>query len=152
MSEVESRFWSKVDMRGHDDCWPWTAGRGSHGYGQINVGYHKPITAHRFSYELHRGPIPVGMCVCHSCDNPLCVNPAHLFLGTHADNMADMMAKGRSAHGELNGHAKLTRADVLSVRERLAAGESQQSIGDSFGVCRQTVSHIAVGKRWARTA
>lgn len=96
---IENRFWANVDKRGEDECWPWKLRPGNNGYGLITFyGYKK--TAHRVSYELHHGELPTldgphGACVLHSCDNRLCVNPKHLFVGTQGDNMRDMWSKGR---------------------------------------------------------
>ena len=96
---VEDRFWAKVDKTG--DCWLWTASvfRERYGYGKFQAGENRANTrvvyAHRYSWELVNGPVPDGLFVCHHCDNPPCVNPAHLFVGTHQDNVDDMMSKGR---------------------------------------------------------
>jgi len=99
---LEERFWNKVNKTSPAGCWIWTASRGSAGYGQFLLK-ERPIGAHRVAWELTKGLIPLGLYVCHKCDNKLCVNPQHLFLGTQADNIADMVSKGRQAKGDNHG-------------------------------------------------
>lgn len=109
-NQVVSAFWAKVDKSaGADACWIWTACRDHKGYGQLRI-HSKSILAHRYAYILEHGEIPDGMFVCHHCDNPSCVNPTHLFLGTNTDNVHDMMAKGRNMH--------ITRPETLARGER----------------------------------
>ena len=127
-------------------CWEWLGSCNRRGYGRWYEG--GEVLAHRYFYEQHVGPIPEGMCVCHRCDNPKCVNPDHLFLGTHRDNMEDCVRKGRQATGERNGQAKLTTAMVREIRERAAHGESGSSLGRSYGVRQTSIWKIVNGQHW----
>lgn len=137
------RFWSKVEVRDPSDCWEWRGSRHAKGYGQFNG-----LRAHRFSYEVARGPIPSGMMVCHACDNPPCVNPAHLWLGTAADNQRDAFSKGRKVSpsagrvGELAPDARLTNAQATEIRARSAAGETQRALAREFGISEAAVYQI----------
>ena len=135
-----------------DVCWPWTRGLHTQGYGRCwdtRVG--KVRYAHRLVYELLRGPVPDHLDILHSCDNPQCVNPAHLRIGTHRENMIEKCEKGRSntPRGEAAGQAKLTEADVIAIRLASAAGESQRSIGGRYGVSNVAVCFIVRRKTWA---
>ncbi len=138
-------------------CWEWTgtkikigkSGRG--GYGTIGLGAASlgKGYVHRVSYELHIGKIPAGMFVLHRCDNRLCVNPDHLFLGTAKDNALDAVAKRRMAYGDRSGSAKLTQPNVDDIRNRIASGESQSSIAARFGVSQSQISNINRGRSWS---
>ncbi len=149
---VPVRFWSKVDMSG--DCWEWRGSRMSAGYGVFSLTTdrsHRNVRAHRLAWELSHGEIPPGLLVCHRCDNPGCVRPAHLFLGSVRDNARDMVSKGRGprAKGELNNAAKLTAEGVRQIRTLLALGISQAWVHRAFGISSGNVSRIANGKGWA---
>ena len=148
----EQRFWEKVDRQGIDDCWNWEAGilKGEgRGYGTFK--FDGGSLAHRFSYSLHYGEIPPGIEVCHKCDNPKCVNPNHLFLGTHQDNMNDKKAKkrGRSARGEKHYRVRLTSAKVLEIR-RLFGTKSitAAQLARMFNVGDGTISSILNNQSW----
>lgn len=147
---LTTRFWDKVQRGGAEVCWPWVARRDRGGYGQFWYNRRQTI-AHRVAWTIAKGPIPDGLCVLHHCDNRPCVNPAHLFLGTNADNAHDAMLKGRLAdrRGEANGQSKLTEDDVLGVRAARAAGETEVSIARRYHVSQTTISHIVRGKKWA---
>lgn len=144
--EFQRHFWSRVVASG--DCWLWTGVRTGSGYGEISRSG-RYISAHRAAYEMLLGSIPDGLCVLHHCDNPLCVRPAHLFLGTHADNAADRNMKRRQARGERQGLAKLTSRRVRWIRKAYAAGlGSQRKLADRFGVSQPTIWKIIHRKTW----
>lgn len=143
------RFWEKVERHGPDGCWGWLAAKDKNGYGVFYLSSSKKnMPAHRFSYELHIGPIPDGMFVCHHCDNPPCCNPNHLFLGTIADNHADMCRKGRLRYGVGHHNSKLTDGDVMDIRAALSAGQNQYDVAVRYGVSQSIISTIWTGKAW----
>ena len=152
------RFWDKVEKNGPvsapdlGPCWVWTGDRHEHGYGRLKeTGTRATVYAHRLSYELHHGPIPPDHHVCHRCDNPPCVNPAHLFAGTDRDNHADRDAKNRVRHGERHANAKLTADKARVIRALYAAGGvSQRKIAQLYGVSHQTISELLRGENWRR--
>ena len=155
---LSERFWSKVEKRGADDCWVWTGGRQTVGYGRINVKG-RYFGAHRVAYELTNGPIPDGVghhgaCVLHSCDNRLCVNPAHLSVGSHAENMADRDAKNRqrgvSQPGAKNPNARLSAEAAQTIRFlRRSTLLTAPVVAKLFGVTRQTVHRVVTRQAWA---
>lgn len=140
------RFWQKVSKRA-SGCWEWTAGCDGTGYGTFWDG--RMWGAHRYSWTIAYGLIPRGMCVLHRCDNPLCVNPAHLFLGTHQDNADDRESKGRGhmRRGTANGRSKLTEAAVLDIRRRYRPGNGIE-LAREYGVGKATVSRVVNRKHW----
>lgn len=130
--KTKQRFLSKVDMRGRDECWEWTDYKNRDGYG--NFWYDGTIiNSHRFMYLVCVGEIPHGMCVCHSCDNPACANPSHLFLGTRRDNMLDMSKKGRA-----RSHI-LTKEQIEFIRN---SDKTPKEIGEILGVGGRHVARI----------
>lgn len=144
-------FESRLKSDKATGCIEWTGGLNTSGYGHLSVAG-KLMLAHRYAYTLKHGPIPQGMCVCHTCDNPVCCNVDHLFLGTHLDNMRDRTAKGRqrAPKGEESPHAKLTADQITAIRKEYAAGGiSQAALGRKFGVSQTYVSDVVVGKTWA---
>lgn len=151
---VAERLWSKVLVGGPDDCWLWTGAR-TKGYGSMWDG-RRVTYAHRVAHEMEVGPIPTGLLVCHRCDTPLCVNPGHLFLGTPADNTADMMAKGRhhpsplsTGPGEANGRAILSRSAVEAIRrEYVPRRVPLRVFADRYGVTTSAIHAVVRGRSW----
>ena len=152
MNDVE-RFWTKVDKSG--ECWEWTANLYSNGYGQFYLNG-TMVLSHRLSYVMNH-PLTIDLWkhreifVCHRCDNPRCVNPAHLFLGTHTDNMRDREAKGRANRpkGEEQSQSKLTETQVREIRIKYATGGiSYQQLALEYGVSFGGVGHIIQRRSW----
>lgn len=144
-------FWSRVSIR-QAGCWEWQGPLRTDGYGRCGN-----TAAHRVAYEIAHGPVPDGLYVCHQCDNPLCCNPDHLWVGTPADNYWDMRNKGRlraqTPCGEHSPHARLTEADVREIRALYATGDhSQAGLARRYGVRPATISKIVTRRKWKHIA
>jgi len=147
VTAIADVFWMKVERGEPGECWRWTGSACDRGYGRIKRNqWRSPLLAHRVSYEIAHGPIPDGLSVCHHCDNPRCVNPAHLFLGTGSDNMRDAGTKGR-----LGKATKIDADGVSELRRRHAAGERAVVLAAEFGVSVSNV-HYIVSKRSRKRA
>ncbi len=143
-------FWTQVDKSGGpESCWPWLGARDKAGYGATSL-YKKNMKAHRLAYLYSNGKIPEGKNVCHSCDNPPCCNPDHLFAGTGPENTADRHAKNRDARGERNGNSVLTEQQVRTIRDIYSTMEnpSSRTVARFFGVSKDTVQGIVNKKFW----
>lgn len=152
---TQEEFWNRVNKSG--GCWEWTRAK-TLGYGRIGYranGKAVARLAHRLSWEFANGPIPDGMCVLHKCDNPSCVRPDHLFLGTKKDNTRDMMSKGRNGcgHGENTKQARLTAAQVRELRRRYVRGIVRAcDLAKEFGVHTATVNRVVANQSWKHLA
>lgn len=166
---TEAEFWGSCIPEPNTGCWLWSGSAMRDGYGRV-CQRGKTVLAHRWAWELTHGPIPAGLFICHRCDVRGCCNPAHLFLGTHADNMADRNRKGRHARGasfsrrierwaaenpqavakgERHGMARITTEQVQAVRSAYGAGGvSQAELARRFGMTRQLISKIVLRTRW----
>ena len=151
------KFWKYV-VKSNDinKCWGWNASL-CFGYGQVNQyenGKYKKYFAHRLSWEIHNGTIPSGLCILHKCDNPICCNPNHLFLGTKRDNIIDCYSKKRRpinnwCQGEKNPSSKLNEKNIIDIRQLLNKGLKQLEIALSFNISQSTVSSIKRNKLWS---
>lgn len=160
-AEDLERFWKSVDKKGPSDCWNWLAGRVSGGYGRFHFNFNGKTrhSAHRLSYAMHNAVDMQDLFVCHRCDNPSCVNPDHLFLGTCLDNVRDMIAKGRKRFGKpadykhlprgsRHGSAKLSEQQVLEIRRVYPKEGSTSELGERFGVSPAMIQLIINRKNW----
>jgi len=143
LEEIKRRFMAKVEKT--NGCWLWTAGKLRFGYGRFRLRPSEYLS-HRLAYVLFIGPISAGLCVLHKCDNPSCIRPSHLFLGTQKDNVADMVRKNRQLVGEANGYSILTENQVLKIRLDL---RPHKIIAQNYGVHRATISKIKRRESWA---
>ena len=158
---IAERFWPKVEKT--EGCWLWRASRNRAGYGYFGDWSHRRTrAAHRVSWELAHGPIPPGLLVCHTCDNPPCVRPDHLFLGTHTDNLHDSMAKGRKygpAHtarlprGTQHYKARFTDEDIRAIRDAYGRpGVTFERLARQYGVTGTTIHYIIKRHTWKHVA
>lgn len=153
------KFWSRVRFAGINDCWPWKLKpRDPFGYGGFHFNNRTQLS-HRVAWQLANGEIPIGLCVLHRCDNPPCVNPAHLFLGTKTDNARDRNAKGRTSKGHTsaienrsrgakNVNVKLTEDIIRLIRLERSSGATRTAITERFKVARSTIGRIVAGQVW----
>lgn len=149
----EERFWGKV-IKG-EGCWEWTGSRNAAGYGKIMVGSRsdgtrRGLIASRAAWEMHNGPIPEGMVVRHHCDNPPCVRPDHLAIGTTRENARDAVERDRNTYGVRIPQAKLTPPKVIAIRAAVADGWTQREVASQYGVSPSLIGLIAHGKIWTR--
>ena len=153
----EARFRRYAVERAPDECWEWAGARSTRGYGELSMPGRRPAKAHQMAWEAVNGPVPDGLWVLHHCDNPPCINPAHLYVGTHADNMRDMRERGRHWYrvnpdnvirGERCGAAKLTADQVAAIRVLGTQGVTHRAIGVRFGVSRTAIGYILNGRTW----
>jgi len=148
-AKTEQRFWDKVQKT--SDCWNWTASKGHNGYGRFRVKG-KLESPHIVSYKLHNDDHIKGMDVCHTCDNRACVNPNHLFLGSHSDNMKDCSNKGRNTGADLRGEnqpgSKLKDDQVKTIKKLFQLNIKTQEIADMYRVSYTTIYNIKIGKTW----
>ena len=140
---TEEQFWGNVDIRGPDECWPWQLGKFTYGYGKLAWRGNAAEVAHRVAYTLAKGPIPPGLDVMHSCDNPPCCNPKHLSPGTKRANQVDALQKG------LLSNVKLTEQIVREARRlHRVGGVSYSALGRRYGVTTQGIRHAILGISW----
>jgi hypothetical protein len=143
---IKERFEEKFQRRGEENCWEWLAGKWPSGYGAFSISNRNHISS-RVSYQLYVGDIPKGMHVLHKCDNPGCVNPKHLFLGTPLDNALDRNRKGRQAYGQRNGNSKLTDTEILEIM--MDEESLHKDLAKKYGVSRTVITRIKGKKLWS---
>jgi hypothetical protein len=148
VNEKPKRFWDKIDKT--DYCWNWKKKPNKNGYGFFKFGGSNNVEAHRVSWLVNFGIIPEGMYICHKCDNPMCVRPTHLFLGTPADNSNDMIKKGRQPR--IIGHRKINYEVADQIRKDQLSGMTNKELRERYGLAKSTISYIVNGKTWTSEA
>lgn len=150
ITPVAERLWRKVVVKGEDDCWGWQGYRHkTYGHGQIGRGRREEgnTYVHIVAWEEANGPVPDGLFVLHKCDNPPCCNPKHLYVGTQADNVKDMITRRRNRYGVAHPDALLDEEKVRQIRS-LSGTVTQQAMAEKFGVSRSAIEHVVVGRNW----
>ncbi len=148
---MQERFWCKVKIGAPTECWEWKAAVHPDGYGWFTGNpTDRPRHAHRFAYQLSKGDIPDNLWVLHTCDNRICVNPNHLYLGNRRDNIKDCVDRNRTCYGERNPRSKLTEKQVVEIRQLRRDGVKQATIASVFGIAQSCVSQIEHRQRWKR--
>lgn len=149
------RFMQKVEKLSNDECWLYVGGKDKDGYGLFQFAVKKTIRAHRYSYEIYKGNIPDGILVCHSCDNPPCVNPKHLFLGTPKQNVEDCVKKDRRCKiresyniGASHPRSKITETQVLEMRSLMKDGASKKDMAKKYGISQSSAFDINCRRSW----
>lgn len=145
MKKAKDYFFKNLQKTDH--CWIWKGSLNYYGYGRMRIKEFEGVQAHRYSYELHKGKIKKGLCVCHTCDNRKCVNPEHLWLGTKYQNSMDMVSKGRTKKGKDHKNSKLSEEEVLQIRE-LKKTKGYKKIAKMFGVAPSCIQSITNRKTW----
>jgi hypothetical protein len=157
LARQRQRLLASARVGSATECWPWLRAKYRNGYGQYGHGGGRNELAHRLAFRIFNGPIPPGMDVCHTCDVRACVNPAHLFLGTRADNLRDAARKNRLSRthqkrGSAHPAAKLTEADIPVIRARIATGEAKRWVAADYGVSDCLIGLIARRRAWRHVA
>lgn len=152
---IQARCWRRIAVCQHGRtcpvcCWEWQGGYSVGGYG-VMLERKTVVLSHRYIFQLTYGPFAPGLSICHRCDNPPCCNPAHLFCGTHAENMQDARQKGRAPEGERHASSKLTQAQVAAIRAAVTNGRTQRQLATQFGVEPTTIWHVVHGDSWKKS-
>ncbi len=155
MRTIEEKFWRHVGKEAKNGCWYWIGYVEKNGYARFAFNYKKKgykIGAHRASYIIHNNKLIDNLCVCHTCDHPMCVNPSHLFVATQYENMHDMIDKGRKKIGAQCSHSKFNAEQIILIRKQHQKGQSIRSLAREYGVYRSTISRIVNRRTYKEVA
>lgn len=148
LNEYLKDFYDQIDQKAFNECWEWRGVTNGFKYGRF-IFYGKNFGSHRIAYMFQKGMLPNGLFVCHKCDNPICCNPDHLFIGTNSENIADCVSKGRQVRGEKAPRAVLSNSDVLEIRKEYKKGKtSYKNLGKKYGVRNAAIYKIINRRTW----